>query len=169
MPKVKANDITMYYDEAGRGPEPVVFVHGYTGSRAIWIDILPRLPLDRLRAFAFDLRGGGRSDRPTSGHNIAQYADDVADAMKNLGIDTFHYVGHSMGGLIGMYLALRHPNRLRTLILVAPVPSEGLDIPDELRLTLRNACSDGQKYWAFALTVTDRDLLHRCPHDRSLR
>jgi len=106
MPKVKANEIEMYYEVAGRGPEPVAFVHGYTASRADWLDIIPRLPLDRLRAYAFDLRGAGGSDRPVSGHNIAQYADDVADATRNLGIDTFHYVGHSMGGLIGMCLAL---------------------------------------------------------------
>ena len=158
MPRAKAHDIEMYYEEAGRGPEPVVFVHGYTASRAHWMNIIPRLPLDRLRAFAFDLRGGGRSDRPAAGHNIVQYADDVADAMKNLGIETFHYVGHSMGGLIGMCLALRHPNRLRTLILVAPVPSEGLNVPDELRLAIRDACSDGQKYWAFLLTLTGRPL-----------
>lgn len=158
MPRAKANEIEMYYEEAGRGPEPVVFIHGYTASRAHWIDIIRRLPLDRLRTFAFDLRGGGRSDRPASGHNIVQYADDVADAMRNLGIETFHYVGHSMGGLIGMYLGLRHPHRLRTLILVAPVPSEGLNVPDELRLTVRDACADGQKYWAFLLTVAGRPL-----------
>ena len=158
MPQVKANDIKMYYEEVGSGLEPVVFIHGYTASRAHWMDTISRLPLDRVRAFAFDLRGGGRSDRPTSGHNIAQYADDVADAMRNLGIERFHYVGHSMGGLIGMYLTLRHPNRLRTLTLVASVPSEGLHLPEELKLALRNACSDGQKYWAFSLTAAARSL-----------
>ena len=51
MPKVKANDIEMYYEEAGRGPEPVVFVHGYTECRAEWIDVIPSIRLWHSRCY----------------------------------------------------------------------------------------------------------------------
>ncbi len=126
MPRVKANDTELYYQEAGTGREPMVLVHGWVSSSRIWVETIPRLPLKRYHVYAFDLRGAGQSERPASGYSPEQYADDIAAAMTAVGVETFHYVGHSMGGLTGMQFALRRPRRLRKLVLVAPAASGGL-------------------------------------------
>lgn len=129
MPFVQVGDVRLHYVEHGAGDEPLVFVHGYTATHHAWDETLPRLP-DRYHAYAFDLRGCGESDRPGHGYTIAQYAEDVALAMRALGLETFTYVGHSMGGVIGMQLAITHPERLRRLILVAPAPANGFTAID---------------------------------------
>jgi N-formylmaleamate deformylase len=158
MQHVRANDTELYYEQAGTGREPVVLIHGWMSSRRNWEETVPRLPLDRYRVFNFDLRGAGLSGRPPSGHSPEQYADDLAAAMTALGVETFHLVGHSMGGLVGMVLALRHPARLRKLVLVAPCASGGLPYP-EMLLPCLDARRDPARYRALMKLVTqDRPL-----------
>lgn len=130
MPRVQAGDVSLNYIQRGSGAEPVVFVHGYTSSYHNWDDTLPRLP-ENYTAYAFDVRGAGESDRPGRGYNIPQYAEDIHLATRALGLETFHYVGHSMGGVTGMQLALAHPERLRKLVLVAPAPADGVTGVDQ--------------------------------------
>ncbi|MGH2588855.1 MAG: alpha/beta fold hydrolase [Dehalococcoidia bacterium] len=125
MPYVRAGDVQLHYVEHGSGDEPLVFVHGYTGSLRDWDEVLPRLPAN-VRAFAIDLRGAGDSDRPGSGYAIPQYAEDIHLATRALGLDTFTLIGHSMGGGTAMQFAVTHPDRLRRLVLVAPVSSDGI-------------------------------------------
>lgn len=155
MPSVNANGIQLHYEETGSGPEPLVLVHGWTGSHHIWDSVMEHLPLDRLRVFGFDLRGAGLSDRPTSGYESAQLADDIASAASNLGLETFSFAGHSLGGAIGMQLALNHRQRLRRLMLVAPAPSAGMGVLGELAGQFYGAMSqvyaDGQKHVDFLL------------------
>jgi pimeloyl-ACP methyl ester carboxylesterase len=153
MPRVKANDTELYYQEAGTGPEPLVLVHDWVSSSRIWVETMPRLPLKRYHIHAFDLRGAGQSERPVSGYSPEQYADDIAAAMTALRVETFSFVGHSMGGLTGMQFALRHPRRLRKLALVAPAPSGGLPTP-ELLLPFMAACRDAARYRTLARLMT---------------
>lgn len=160
MPRVRANDTELHYDEAGTGGEPLVLVHGWMSSRRAWVETVLRLPPERYRVYAFDLRGAGLSGRPASGYSADQYADDVAAAMTALGVETFHYVGHSMGGLTGMQLALRHPGRLRKLVLVAPCASGGLPAPQMLALAIA-ARRDAGRFRALTELVLDRPLPER--------
>jgi non-heme chloroperoxidase len=153
MPRVKTNDTELYYQEVGTGPEPLVLVHGWVSSHRFWVETMPRLPPERYHMYAFDLRGAGQSDRPVSGYSPEQYADDIGAAMTALGAETFHLVGHSMGGLIGMQFALRHPRRLRKLALIAPAPSGGLPTP-ELLLPFMAACRDAARYRTVARLMT---------------
>lgn len=132
MPFVQAGDVRLHYIEHGAGGEPLVFIHGYTSSTNNWIETLPRLP-DRYHAHAFDLRGAGESDKPAGGYGPPIYAEDIHRATRALGLDTFTLIGHSMGGLTGMQFAVRYPERLRKLILVAPAPSNGLVMDPSLR------------------------------------
>jgi non-heme chloroperoxidase len=137
MPFVQAGDVRLHYVECGSGDEPLVFVHGYTSSHHDWDETLPRLPA-RYRAFAFDLRGAGDSDRPGQGYTIAQYAEDVHRATRALGLPTFTFIGHSMGGATGMQFAITHPERLRKLILVAPAPADGFtNVDAEIRTKMK--------------------------------
>ena len=128
MPYVEAGAVRLHYVEQGTGDEPLVFVHGYTSSRRTWEPILPYLPA-RYHAYFFDLRGAGESDKPDDRpYGPPLYAEDIHLATRALGLDTFPYIGHSMGGVTGMQLAVSHPERLRRLVLVAPAPSNGLQI-----------------------------------------
>lgn len=155
VPYVQAGDVRLHYVEHGSGPEPLVFIHGYTSSTNNWIETLPRLP-DRYRAYAFDLRGAGESDGPASGYGPAIYAEDIHLATKALGLDTFTCIGHSMGGLTGMQFAVSHPERLRKLVLVAPAPSGGLASDPELRVQMKAMRGDRdamRAFWENGVTV----------------
>ena len=115
MPKAKVDDIQLYYEEQGRG-EPLLLVMGLGASTLSWSEQIPTFGRE-FRVIAFDNRGAGRSDKPAVRYNIALFADDTAGLMDALGIDSAHVYGQSMGGFIAQELALRHPQRVRTLVL----------------------------------------------------
>jgi pimeloyl-ACP methyl ester carboxylesterase len=95
---------------------PVVFLHGLFGSSACWAEVCSGL--DR-PCIAFDLPGFGESDLPLR-PDVAAYAEDVAAALTELGIDRFELVGHSFGGAVAAALAERLPQRVTSLLLLAP-------------------------------------------------
>lgn len=131
MPHATINGADLFYDEAGSG-EPIILHHGYTGSHDAWWDLVtPRLK-DRYRCIVMDCRGAGDSSHPADGHSIEQYARDVVGMADHLGLDTFTYCGHSMGGVIGMELGINYGARLNKLILVAPAPADGVQAPPEM-------------------------------------
>jgi pimeloyl-ACP methyl ester carboxylesterase len=105
---------TLFYQVAGRGPA-VVLLHGLSGSTRWWRKNVEPLAA-HFRVYAVDLIGFGRSRRQPfslerSGETLAQWMDAVGE-------ERFHVVGHSMGGLISVDLAARHPERLDRLVLV---------------------------------------------------
>ncbi len=95
---------------------PVVFLHGLFGSSACWAEVCSGL--DR-PCIAFDLPGFGGSDLPLR-PDVAAYAEDVAAALTELGIDRFELVGHSFGGAVAAALAERLPQQVTSLLLLAP-------------------------------------------------
>jgi pimeloyl-ACP methyl ester carboxylesterase len=115
MPKAKVGDIQLYYEEHGRG-EPLLLIMGLGASTLSWSEQIPTFGRE-FRVIAFDNRGAGRSDKPAVRYNIALFADDTTGLMDALGIDSAHVYGQSMGGFIAQELALRHPQRVRTLVL----------------------------------------------------
>lgn len=127
MPRAPINGTELFYDQSGTG-EALLFHHGYTGSHDAWDGVVPAFN-DRYRCIVMDARGAGDSAHPASGYTIEQYADDVVAMADHLGVDRFTYIGHSMGGVIGMELGIRHGNRLNGLVLVAPAPADGIKFP----------------------------------------
>lgn len=125
MPHAMINGARLFHDEAGAG-EPILFHHGYMSSHDAWPDVASHLQ-DSYRCIWMDCRGAGDSDHAPDGYTIRQFADDVIAMADHLGLSDFTYCGHSMGGVIGMELALRYPDRLSRLILVAPGPASGLE------------------------------------------
>ncbi len=129
MPTMRINDAELYYEEHGSGPHAIVFVHGLFVSSKIWREsYLSRLP-GKYHAYAIDLRGHGQSSRTTRGCNLFQLADDVYRWSQRLGIARFHYVGVSMGGGVGVQLALEHPEVLQRLVLMNTVTGFGSIAP----------------------------------------
>ncbi|MBK6663466.1 MAG: alpha/beta hydrolase [Thermoflexaceae bacterium] len=127
MPHANINGASLYYAEQGTGPA-ILFHHGYTGSHDSWDVVAPAFAAKGYRAIVMDCRGAGDSEHTADGYSIEQYADDVIGMADHLGLERFIYVGHSMGGVIGMELGIRYASRLEKLVLVAPAPADGVDV-----------------------------------------
>jgi pimeloyl-ACP methyl ester carboxylesterase len=108
----------VHVEQAGEG-EPVVLLHGFGASTYCWRNVLPALARS-YRVLAPDLHGFGATERP---RDLASYtrrgqAALVLALLDRLGIERAHFVGHSYGGALSLWLADRHPERLRSLVLV---------------------------------------------------
>jgi len=114
---IKANGIQMNYELSGRKDAPLVILSHSLGSSLVMWD--PQM--DALEAYfqvlRYDIRGHGNSEAPASPYTLELLGDDAIGLLDGLGIDTVHWVGLSMGGMIGQSIALNHPNRLRSLVL----------------------------------------------------
>ena len=100
MARIQVNGVGLFVETRGSGPT-ILFQHGYTGSHDGWDAVVVRLQ-DRFRCVVIDARGAGDSEHPDDGYTMEQYASDVVGVADALGIDRFTFVGHSMGGGIGM-------------------------------------------------------------------
>ncbi len=120
MPRTTAADGTrIHFEVTGmRGRPPVLLIQGLGAEKNSWNLQRAALAL-RWRTVAFDNRGAGRSDKPDGIYDLEQMAEDAVNVLDAAGVDAAHIVGLSMGGAIGQILALRHPNRVRSLTLVA--------------------------------------------------
>jgi pimeloyl-ACP methyl ester carboxylesterase len=120
MPKVRVNDIEMNYELHGEG-EPLVLIMGFTGSLEGWRPLVPAFARE-YRVLIFDNRGAGLTDKPAGPYSMPMMADDTAGLMDALGIDDAHVYGISMGGMIAQELALRHPQKVKALVLGCTTP-----------------------------------------------
>ncbi len=116
MTIVKLNGISTNYRRIGKGSD-VVLIHGLGANHALWhFDVLLPLARDH-RVTVYDLRGHGYSSMPPSGYTTADMAKDLLHLLDNLDISRAHLVGHSLGGVVALQLALRHPGRASSLTL----------------------------------------------------
>ncbi|MGI9119302.1 MAG: alpha/beta fold hydrolase [Acidimicrobiales bacterium] len=119
---VRLGDPTFPVRSAGPDDgDPVVFLHGFPQTSAVWSPFLARFAEVGLRAIAPDQRGYAATARPTA---VGQYVVDhlVADVLgiaDRLGVKRFHLVGHDWGGIIAWALASAHPDRLCSLTAVS--------------------------------------------------
>jgi pimeloyl-ACP methyl ester carboxylesterase len=122
MPKPAAsgmapiNDIEMYYAVYGEG-EPVLLIHGGLGHADVWGFQVPALAQDH-KVIVADSRGHGRSTRSEQPFGYELMADDYLALLDHLGIEKAALVGWSDGGVIGLDIAIRHPERLSGLYAV---------------------------------------------------
>lgn len=116
MPRLGVNNIGMHYVESGRG-SPFLLLHGVGGSHEMWLPIVSDLARSH-RVIAADHRGHGASDKPRGSYTISLFCQDWLALMGALKVDRAHLVGLSMGGAIAMRLAVEHPERVRSLVLV---------------------------------------------------
>ncbi len=117
MPKVRANGIEIFYEETGAG-EPLLLIAGFACDHANWRKMTPLLASSN-RLITFDNRGVGRSSSPETTYSIHQMAEDAAGLLDAIGLSRVHVAGHSMGGQIAVELALNHPKRVKSLMLLS--------------------------------------------------
>lgn len=114
-------DIEIAYVDSGPESAPPVFMgHCFCADHRFWDAHLPAC--EGFRSIRFDTRGHGASDRTDGPYTLSQLAGDVLGLMDHLNLAQAHYVGVSMGGMIGQTLAIEHPERLCSLALVNTTP-----------------------------------------------
>lgn len=115
MPHAEVNGQRLYYEVHGEG-EPLVLVMGLGGDLLAWARQLSEFA-KRYRVIAIENRDVGRSSYADGPYEIGDMADDTLAVLDELEVDDFHLLGVSMGGAISQQLALRVPQRVRTLTL----------------------------------------------------
>ena len=120
MPRVKANGITMNYDQQGTG-EPLILIPYLAADHACYAFQVAEYA-KHFTCFSLDLRGTGETDKPESVYSTEVLADDVAAFMRAAGIQKAHISGLSLGAAIGMWLAAKYPDKIQSLSLHSAWP-----------------------------------------------
>src|SRR2546425_6246413 len=123
---VDVGDVTIHCVVAGEGP-PVLMLHGYPQSLAMWARVAPVLA-ERFTVVCADLRGYGDSSKPRCAPDRSTYAfrtmaADQVSLMAQLGFSRFHLVGHDRGGRTGHRMALDHPTVVESLAVLDIAPT----------------------------------------------
>ena len=121
MPSFQHDGLEIAFLDEGRG-EPIVLVHGFASTKEInwvlpgWVSTLKNAGR---RVVALDNRGHGASSKPhdPAAYSLPLMASDTIALLDHLKLERVDYLGYSMGGRIGMLLALRHPDRMRSVSL----------------------------------------------------
>src|SRR6266705_3523563 len=109
MPKVRANGITMNYDQQGGG-EPLILIPYLAADYACYAFQVAEYA-KHFTCISVDSRGAGESDKPEGSYSSELFADDVAAFMQALGIQKAHVAGLSLGAATGMWLAAKYPDK----------------------------------------------------------
>ncbi|MGH7233879.1 MAG: alpha/beta fold hydrolase [Candidatus Saccharimonadales bacterium] len=134
MPLVRVDDINLYYEVRGEG-SPLVLILGLGSDMSEYGSIIDPLA-EHFRVIAFDNRGAGRTDKPTSSYSINMMSEDVAGLIKKLGLKQTDVVGISMGGKIALALTLNHPDLVKNLVLACANSSSGKRVKMSLPMRL---------------------------------
>ena len=119
----------LHYEEYGHGT-PLLLVHGLGSSTLDWEEQIPALAA-RYRVIVPDVRGHGRSDKPRERYSIAGFSADLVALIEHLNLAPAHYVGLSMGGMIGFQLGVDQPQLLKSLCIVNSAPEVKLRSRDD--------------------------------------
>jgi len=113
MPRIKVNDITMNYEQQGSG-EPLILIPYLAADNACYAFQVA----DYARHFtciSVDPRGAGETDKPEGVYSTELFAEDISGLMQALGIERAHIAGLSLGAAIGMWLAVKQPQKVKSL------------------------------------------------------
>ena len=115
MPKIRAGNITMNYDQQGSG-EPLLLIPYLAADYACYAFQVADYA-KHFTCVSVDLRGTGESDKPGGVYSTEMFADDIAALMQAIGMQRAHIFGLSLGAATGMWLAAKYPDRVKSLSL----------------------------------------------------
>jgi haloacetate dehalogenase len=146
--EIATAETTIHLRTGGAGP-PLLLLHGYPQTHAMWHRVAPALA-ERFSVVCPDLRGYGDSDKPASDPEHGVYskrstAQDLVEVMATLGHQRFALAGHDRGGRVGHRLALDHPARIEKLAVLDIVPTRTI-----FRAT-NQAIATGYYHWFFLI------------------
>jgi 3-oxoadipate enol-lactonase len=121
MPFAKVRDLELYYELGGVG-ERLLFISGTGGDLRVKPNVFDGPFPKSFELLAYDQRGLGRSGKPETDYTMTDYADDAAGLLDALGWDEALVVGVSFGGMVAQELVLRHPARVKRLVLACTSP-----------------------------------------------
>jgi 3-oxoadipate enol-lactonase len=121
MPIVQANGIDVYYEVQGEG-EPLVMIPYLAADQACYAFQVAEYA-KHFTCYTVDLRGAGLSGKPEGTYTTELLADDVAAFMQAASVGSAHVAGLSLGAAVGMWLAAKHPTRVRSLSLHSAWPA----------------------------------------------
>lgn len=120
--KENSAPINLYYEDHGTG-KPVVLIHGYPLSSSSWEKQIPALLDAGCRVIAYDRRGFGKSDQPTTGYNYDTFAADLHKVIAHLKLRDFALVGFSMGGgEVARYIGKYGSSEVNKAVIISGVP-----------------------------------------------
>ena len=132
--RIKVNNIQMNYELSGKKGAPVVVLsHSLSSSLLMWNPQMDVLNL-YFQVLLYDIRGHGDSDTPLGAYTLELLGNDAIGLLDALNINQVHFIGLSMGGMIGQCLALNYPHRLKSLVLcdtASVIPSDAQPIWQE--------------------------------------
>lgn len=133
---------------AGGEGEPVLLLHGFPQTHALWARVAPVLAAKGYRVIAADLRGYGASSKPPlsedhASHSFRTMGRDMGRLMSELGHERFHLVGHDRGGRVAHRMALDQPERVATATVMDIVPTH------TILTALRREVATAYWHWTF--------------------
>lgn len=144
---VEAGGVALAVDDRGSGPA-VVLVHGVASARSVWDETAAALGED-VRRIAYDRRAYGDSGAPEpyTGTTVGEQADDLAAVIRAAGAGPCVLVGHALGAMIALDVALRHPDLARGAVLIEPpvlwLSPRGPEVVGDLRDAIERGARDG--------------------------
>jgi 3-oxoadipate enol-lactonase len=131
---IEANGVRMNCELSGKKGAPVAVLSHSLGSSLVMWNLQMKALGPHFQVLRYDIRGHGKSEAPPGAYTLELLAKDVVALLDALGIDQVHWVGLSMGGMIGQSVALNDPKRLKSLALcdtAAVIPAEAQPIWEE--------------------------------------
>jgi len=136
MATIHVNGTTLYYEDTGGDSPPIVFSHGLLWNTNLFASQIAVLK-DRFRCVPYDHRGQGKSaDGTGRAIDLDTLTRDAAALIEGLGLGPVHFCGLSLGGIVGMRLAIARPDLIRSLILLSTTADPE---PSKLKYKVMNA------------------------------
>ena len=154
---VRAARVRYYAAGAGR---PVVLVHGLGGAAANWVAVAPALARRR-RVLVLDLPGHGGSSPLPAVPNLNPFADVVATLLHREDAAPAALVGHSLGGVVALRLALRHPDSVEAIVLAGAAGISSATRLAEAALTVSTLVQPGRRLARFRRAIAESEFLRR--------
>jgi 3-oxoadipate enol-lactonase len=115
MPKIKVNDININYEQQGTG-EPLILIPYLAADSACYAFQVAEYA-KHFTCISIDPRGAGETDKPGGAYSIELFADDVSGLMQAIGVERAHVSGLSLGAAVGLWLAAKYPDKVKSLSL----------------------------------------------------